>query len=93
MVLLISYDLNGHERPSSYAAVKKYIEEHATSSVRPLYSQWFVETGSGPDEWAAALRENNLIDSTDRLFICEVHRPYQGNLLTDPTWNWLNARI
>jgi hypothetical protein len=93
MVLLISYDLNGHERPSSYIAVKNYIEQHATSAIRPLYSQWFVETGYGPQAWVDALRDNNLIDSGDRLFICEIRRPYQGLLLTDPHWNWLNARI
>jgi hypothetical protein len=48
MVLLISYDLNGRERPSSYTKVKNYIEQHATSSIRPLYSQWFVETTYTP---------------------------------------------
>lgn len=92
MVLLISYDLNGHERPSSYTAVKNYIEKHATSSIRPLYSQWLVETGSGPDPWVDALRNNNLVDSNDRLFICEVRRPFQG-LLTEAAWKWLNARV
>lgn len=42
MVLLISYDLNGKERPSSYADVKGFIEANAISWARPLYSQWFV---------------------------------------------------
>lgn len=92
MVLLISYDLNGHERPSSYTRVKNYIEKHATSSMRPLYSQWFVQTSSTPQQWASALQDNNLIDANDQLFICKVARPYQG-LLTEKQWDWLNPRI
>lgn len=44
MVLLISYDLNGHECPSCYGAVRRLIESRATASRRPLYSQWWVET-------------------------------------------------
>ena len=92
MVLLISYDLNGHERPSSYSAVKSYIEEHATAFTRPLYSQWLVETSYSPDAWVDAFRNNNLIDTTDRLFICQVKNPYQG-WLTKEQWAWLRARI
>jgi hypothetical protein len=91
MVLLISYDLVGQERPASYAAVKAYIEKHAISFKRPLYSQWLVETTSSPDQWVEALRKNKLIDKNDRLFVCQVRRPYQG-LLTEEIWNWLNAR-
>jgi hypothetical protein len=92
MVLLISYDLVGHERPASYAAVKAYIEKEAISAIRPLYSQWFVETTSGPDAWSEALQNNNLIDANDRLFICQVRRPYQG-WLAESDWQWLNQRI
>lgn len=92
MVLLISYDLRGRERPSSYEAVKDYIEKHADSSLRPLYSQWFVETESSPQAWVDALKKNNLVDANDRLFVCEVRRPYQG-LLSDDDWAWLRARI
>jgi hypothetical protein len=92
MVLLISYDLNGHERPSAYTKVKNYIEKHATSSIRPLYSQWFVESGSSPEQWVDAFKQNELVDRGDRLFICEVTRPYQG-LLTDEQWAWLRAHL
>lgn len=92
MVLLISYDLNGHERPSSYRRVKNYIEQHAGSSIRPLYSQWFIETASTPQQWVDALRNNNLIDANDRLFICRVQAPYQG-WLSSEHWNRLNPRI
>jgi len=38
MVLLISYDLDNHERPSSYAAVRAVIERYAASARKPLYS-------------------------------------------------------
>lgn len=78
MVLLISYDLNGRERPSSYTKVKAYIEKHGDSSIRPLYSQWFVETAATPDAWVDALRDNNLIDANDRLLVCKLIKPYQG---------------
>jgi hypothetical protein len=92
MVLLISYDLNNHERPSAYAKIKAYIEGHAASSIRPLYSQWFVETNAGPNAWVKALRDNGLVDDNDRVFICQVPRPYQG-LLTETDWTWLRARV
>jgi hypothetical protein len=39
MVLLISYDLNGHERPSAYADIRRVIEREATDFRRALYSQ------------------------------------------------------
>ncbi|MDX6652050.1 MAG: hypothetical protein QOJ38_831 [Solirubrobacterales bacterium] len=92
MVLLISYDLSGLERPSSYTKVKNYIEKHASAFIRPLYSQWFVETSSAPQQWVDALRSNSLIDANDKLFICKVTRPYQG-WLTEQQWQWLNAHI
>lgn len=92
MVLLISYDLKGRERPSSYTAVKNYIEQHSISWRRPLYSQWFVETDYLPQAWVDALRTNNLIDANDRLLICTVRQPYQG-WLDEADWVWLNARV
>ena len=91
MVLLISYDLNGHERPASYTRMKQYIERHAQSAIRPLYSQWFVETTSTPQQWVDALRANNVVDPNDAVFICTVTQPFQG-LLTQADWDWLYAR-
>jgi hypothetical protein len=90
MVLLISYDLNGHERPSAYAAVKKKIEEGATSWKRPLYSQWLVETTASSDNWVEHLKP--VIDADDKLFVVRVQRPYQG-WLPQEVWDWLNPRI
>ncbi len=89
MVLLISYDLDGHERPSAYAAVKKRIEEGATSFRRPLYSQWLVETDASADRWFEHLKP--VIDSNDRLLIVRVQGPYTG-WLNKEIWEWLSPR-
>lgn len=90
MVLLISYDLNGRERPSAYTAVKAAIERNATSVRKPLYSQWLVETNQYPDTWVANLRK--VMDNDDRLFIVQVRPPYQG-WLDEEIWSWLEARV
>lgn len=90
MVLLISYDLDGHERPSAYQAVKKKIEDAATSFKRPLYSQWLVETTASPDEWVEHLKP--VLDGDDRLLVVRVQAPYQG-LLSKEVWDWLAQRL
>jgi hypothetical protein len=90
MVLLISYDLNGHERPSSYTAVRKVIEENSIDRRRPLYSQWFVETDQSPTWWRDALRR--VTDPNDNLFICQVIRGSDG-WFDKEIWTWLNARV
>jgi hypothetical protein len=90
MVLLISYDLNGQERPASYAQLRQAIEQHAGSSIRPLYSQWLVETNSSPRAWFNALEP--LIDPNDRLLIVQVtNRSYWG-YLDKAVFDWLAAR-
>jgi len=89
-VLLISYDLDGHERPSAYKAVKQRIEEGATSFRRPLYSQWLVETTASPDKWFEHLK--SVIDSDDRLLIVRVQAPYSG-WLEKEIWEWLKMRL
>jgi hypothetical protein len=90
MVLLISYDLNGHERPASYVAVKKAIEEGAIDFRRPLYSQWLVETEGSPSDWQQHLLK--AMDANDRLFVCQVVRGYEG-WLDKEIWTWLSARV
>jgi hypothetical protein len=92
VILLVSYDLNGHERPSGYVKVRKYIERHAISAIRPLYSQWLIQSDAGPAAWAVALQQNGLVDLDDRLLVCRIHPPYQGWLAADH-WAWLNSRI
>lgn len=90
MVLLISYDLNGHERPVAYEAVRQVIESAARDFRRPLRSQWLVDTADSPDAWADRLYP--VIDADDRLLICEVTSPNQG-WLPNEIWIWLNARV
>ena len=90
MVLLISYDLNGHERPSAYAAVKEMIEQNSTSSVKPLYSQWFVETDESPAVWHKRMKD--VADDNDRWFIDKVTGDYIGMLSTEAV-NWLKERV
>lgn len=90
MVLLISYDLNGRERPSAYGSVKATIQKNAISYRRLLYSQWLVETNHGPDQWVATLR--NVMDEDDGLFVVRVKRPFQG-WLERGIWTWLNQRV
>lgn len=89
MVLLISYDLNGKERPSAYAAVKNAIERNAISYRKPLFSQWLVETRSAPNAWVDMLLK--VMDSNDRLLVVQVRSPYQG-WLENAVWTWLEAR-
>lgn len=91
-MLLISYDLIGQERPAAYEAVRQYIETHALSSIRPLFSQWLVETSSSPQDWSTAFTSNGVIDASDRLFILQVQNPYFGRLGSDD-WAWLSARV
>lgn len=91
MILLVSYDLNGHERPRAYEQVKNLIERLATSYRRPLMSQWLVETTQAPDWWTEQMR--TVVDSGDYFFICRVTAgQYQGWLPQD-VWQWLNPRV
>lgn len=90
MVLLISYDLRGHERPSSYQAVHDDIKKNAISFSRPLYSQWFVETHEDVQAWSDLIA--TVADEDDSWFVVRVTRPYQG-WLPSSVWEWLRARI
>jgi hypothetical protein len=90
MVLLISYDLNSHERPSSYESVRAVIARYAASARKPLYSQWLVETEDDPQLWSDRIRA--VADSDDGWFVVRVQRPYQGWLPRE-IWDWLGARV
>jgi hypothetical protein len=89
VVLLISYDLRGRERPAAYDAVRQAIERHAISFRRPLYSQWLVETGEDVDTWSERL--GRVADADDRWLVVRVLTPYQGWLPGD-IWEWLRQR-
>ncbi len=90
MVLLISYDLNGRERPSSYTAVRRVIEGNARSFKKPLYSQWLVETSRPIAWWQSTLVE--VIDPDDRLFICAARWSECDGWLSQDVWDWLRPR-
>jgi hypothetical protein len=90
MVLLISYDLNRHERPSSYQAVHDVIKGKALSYKRPLYSQWLVETEDDVQAWSDLI--GDVADEDDSWFVLRVRRPYQG-WLPSSVWEWLRGRV
>jgi hypothetical protein len=90
VVLLISYDLNGHERPSSYEAVHGVINGNSISFKHPLYSQWFVETEMEAQAWSDLI--GTVTDEGDSWFVLRVTRPYQGWFPSD-VWEWLRARM
>ena len=89
MVLLISYDLNRDERPTSYAAVRDVIERHARSAIRVLYSQWLVETYEDVHTWRERVRA--VADANDLILVVEVQN-WSGWLQRDAL-NWLAQRV
>lgn len=94
MVLLISYDLIGHERPAAYERVKKLIESAAGAGnfIKPLYSQWLVDTADSPTNWRGYLQQSGGIDADDRLLISEITPTYAGWLGQDAV-DWLKGRV
>jgi hypothetical protein len=90
MVLLISYDLNGHERPSAYDDVKRVIEANAPDYRHPLYSQWLVQTSESEGTWSDRLL--GVMDSNDNLLVCRIYQRPHGWMSTE-IWDWLVARI
>jgi hypothetical protein len=89
MVLLISYDLNGQERPDSYTRVASKVKEKAVDWRRPLYSQWFVETTQDPASWVEWLKP--LLDNNDRLFVDRITSARRG-MLPQADWDWLKSK-
>ena len=89
-VLLISYDLNGHERPESYAKIKDKIEKGATSSYKLLYSQWLVETDDTPHRWVEFLSAS--LDGDDRMLVTRVSSDWSG-WLSQQERTWLRERM
>ena len=89
MLLLISYDLDAPQRPDSYAKVKEIIEGNALAILRPLYSQWLVETHEDVDAWTSRLTP--VLSRQDRLLIVRVQGRANG-YLPPATWTWINER-
>jgi len=90
VVLMISYDLNRYDRPSSYQAVHEVIKKSAVSFKRPLYSQRFVETEGSVQTWSDLVA--SVVDQDDCWFVVRVTSPYQGWLPAD-VWEWLAPRV
>lgn len=88
-VLMLSYDLNGHERPEAYDEVEQMIADHAISAIKPLYSQWFIETNESLQAWHERMKV--AADENDHWFIHPVSKPRQG-WLSKSVWTWLDSR-
>lgn len=89
MIILLSYDLNGHERPDAYEDVKEMIIQNALSSKKPLYSQWLIETDDSIQTWHERMKD--VADEDDYWFIVRVSSERQG-WLSKNVWEWLRAR-
>lgn len=89
MILLISYDLNGHERPEAYEQVSHMIKAKATSFRKPLYSQWLVDTSDSIQNWHERMKE--ITDNNDYWLITQLTSKRQGWLPKD-VWDWIDAR-
>lgn len=66
------------------------ITENATSSTRPLFSQWLIETDDSIKEWHERMKV--AADANDRWFICEVTSHHQGFLSKDAV-KWLKDHL
>lgn len=86
MIYLISYDLNGHERPSAYHVVEKMIKEESISWAKPLYSQWLVQTNDSLEAWHNRMKP--LADADDRWLITKVDRSTSYGWLSKVVWEW-----
>lgn len=66
---VISYDLDGYERPESYEKVIAAIKELG-DWIKPQYSLFFVDTGLASAEVRDRLTP--LFDENDRLLVADV---------------------
>ncbi len=90
MVLLISYDLNDHERAEAYEDVARLVHAHAISYRKPLYSQWFVETHESCEAWNDKMK--TVTDANDNWFIARIGAERQG-WLSEEIWRWLRDHV
>lgn len=90
MVLLISYDLNRHERPASYADVKRMIESSVGFHKKVLHSQWLVDTLESIEVWHE--RMGQVTDEDDRWLIVRLTPQHSGWLDNDAV-EWSRGRV
>lgn len=88
MVYMISYDLRDPDR--NYPKIKAAIESLG-SSIRPLYSLWFVETNLP----AADIRDflDTAIDKNDRILVMKASQSWATMRVDQAYTNWMKAFI
>ena len=92
MILLISYDLIGRERPSEYERFTQVIKDNAGEGnyVKALYSQWFVETTKTIGEWNDMLRAAS--DDNDSRMIVRLYAVPVGRYSAAAV-DWINTKF
>lgn len=92
MILLISYDLIGNERPKDYSRLIAAIEKHAGTGnyVRALYSQWFVDTNKTITEWNEIVK--TATDSNDCRVIIRLYDKPTGRYSSSAV-DWINTKF
>jgi len=91
MILLISYDLLGHERPDAYKKVEQAILDHAGSGnyIKPLFSQFFVDTQNRANYWNTVMKD--ATDDNDCWLVTEVTSNRAGKYSSKAV-DWLQSR-
>jgi hypothetical protein len=87
MIMLVSYDLTGPERPRSYEAVHTAIATHAGEGnyAQALYSQFLIDSNKSIDHWDAIL--DSVTDAEDCWLVTEITKNRAGTLTSDAvTW-------
>jgi hypothetical protein len=92
MILLISYDLLGHERPSAYEAIEKAILDNVGRGnyIKPLFSQYLVDTTENTTQWSKIIK--GVTDNDDCWLITRVTSDYAGTFSSKAV-NWLKEHI
>lgn len=90
MVILVSYDLNNHENRAAYEAVENMVKKHAISCIKPLYSQWLIQTEEPISTWAARMKQ--VTDKDDTWLIDRLTTSYRG-YLPQSVINWLSGKV
>ena len=86
-ILLITIDIRvpSADATALYEAIKAY-----GGWWHYLKSTWLLHTDKTPHQIVEELTPH--IKGKGRMFVLEVHRPYQG-LLTKDAWEWINSRV
>jgi hypothetical protein len=92
LLLLISYDRPGPDRPEKFEVLDSAIKEAATETLRPLHSLWLVQTEEDVGVWGPRLGEH--LSSDDRLLVVRIHSMASVNGWLPPAqWEWIRERV